>query len=156
MRKNQSPLANKEELSRAIASATTCGQILKKMGLRAAGGNFKQLKKWAELHELKLPDGNKTNDTTAARLATTVPDDMVYCENSTYTNRHSIKKRLRKIWDDWSCASCGIGEEWNGKPLTLQLEHKNGVWNDNRLENLELLCPNCHSQTDTFAGRKRQ
>ena len=50
------------------------------------------------------------------------------------------------------CVECGIGPEWNGKKLTLQLEHINGIYNDNRLENLIILCPNCHSQTETYAG----
>jgi len=52
-----------------------------------------------------------------------------------------------------TCALCPQGPEWNGKPLVLVLDHINGVNNDNRLENLRLLCPNCNSQTDTFAGR---
>ena len=51
------------------------------------------------------------------------------------------------------CALCGNEGEWCGQPLTLQLDHVNGRYDDNRLENLRWLCPNCHSQTPTFAGR---
>jgi len=51
------------------------------------------------------------------------------------------------------CAECDNVGEWRGRPLTLQLDHVNGIYNDNRLENLRWLCPNCHSQTETFAGR---
>ena len=51
------------------------------------------------------------------------------------------------------CAICGIGPVWCDQPLVLQLDHINGVNNDNRIENLCYLCPNCHSQTPTFAGR---
>ena len=48
-----------------------------------------------------------------------------------------------------SCAECGISE-WRGRPLSLELHHVNGNGHDNRLGNLQLLCPNCHSQTETF------
>lgn len=50
------------------------------------------------------------------------------------------------------CSICGLEPIWNNKKLILQIDHINGVNNDHRLENLRLLCPNCHSQTDTFAG----
>lgn len=72
---------------------------------------------------------------------------------------HFRLKTGHKAWliDDGhlteECADCGIGPEWNGKPLTLQLDHINGDSRDHRVENLQLLCPNCHTQTDTFAGR---
>jgi hypothetical protein len=51
------------------------------------------------------------------------------------------------------CEECGQKPVWNNKPLVLQLDHINGNNNDNRIENLRILCPHCHTQTDTFAGR---
>jgi DNA-binding CsgD family transcriptional regulator len=71
----------------------------------------------------------------------------------TYRGRDYLKLRLlRAGLKSRSCECCGIAD-WRGEPITLALHHVNGVRNDNRLENLQLLCPNCHSQTDTFAGR---
>jgi 5-methylcytosine-specific restriction endonuclease McrA len=67
--------------------------------------------------------------------------------------RHHLKRRLLQAGLLESvCRHCGL-ERWQDMPLALQLHHLNGDRHDNRLENLALLCPNCHSQTDTWAGR---
>lgn len=68
-------------------------------------------------------------------------------------HRGTVKRALlRERLKDDRCELCGISE-WQGKPLSLALHHVNGDGRDNRLENLQLLCPNCHSQTENFAGR---
>ena len=69
------------------------------------------------------------------------------------TSRAHLRWRLLKdgVFDS-VCAVCGI-ISWQDKPLSLHLHHINGVKNDNRLENLQMLCPNCHSQTDSYSGR---
>ena len=67
--------------------------------------------------------------------------------------RYNLKNRLlAAALKDGSCEDCGI-TEWRGRPLSMALHHVNGDGHDNRLENLRLLCPNCHSQTENFAGR---
>ena len=69
------------------------------------------------------------------------------------TSRSHLKKRLlRTGLKENRCERCGI-EEWQGKPLNMHLHHVNGDGLDNRLENLEMLCGNCHSQTDNYGGR---
>jgi DNA-binding CsgD family transcriptional regulator len=71
----------------------------------------------------------------------------------TYRGRNNLKLRLIKEGlKESRCEQCGL-TVWNGAPLSLALHHINGDRLDNRLVNLELLCPNCHSQTDTYSGR---
>lgn len=84
------------------------------------------------------------------------PDAEVFCENSTFLSNFRLKIRfLEATGIPNECVFCGLGPVWNGAPLTLQLDHINGINTDHRLENLRLLCPNCHSQTPTYAGKRR-
>jgi predicted DNA-binding protein YlxM (UPF0122 family) len=70
-------------------------------------------------------------------------------------NRHHVKTRLMLAGlKEARCEGCGLAD-WNGQPLALELHHINGDGLDNRLENLAILCPNCHSQTDTWGGRAK-
>ena len=77
-------------------------------------------------------------------------------ENSTYQNTTKLKERIiREGIIPYECALCGNKGEWNGKKLVLQLDHINGKHFDHRKENLRFLCPNCHSQTETFSGKNK-
>ena len=80
------------------------------------------------------------------------PLEIIFCENSTYTAPLRIRV-LKEALIINKCSICNLDGYWNDKPITLQLDHINGIGNDNRLENLRFLCPNCHSQTNTFSGR---
>ena len=68
-----------------------------------------------------------------------------------------LSKRIRKEKKmEYRCSGCGVEDEYNGKPLTLELDHINGIRYDHRLENLRFLCPNCHSQTGTYRSKNRK
>jgi hypothetical protein len=104
---------------------------------------------------LTLPQYDWQSQATKVKAGLTnrISNAEIFVKDSTYENRKNLKKRLFEMGVPNICDECGQEPFWNGKPLTLTLEHKNGVWNDNRLENLQILCGYCHSQTDTFAGR---
>lgn len=80
-----------------------------------------------------------------------IPLDTLLVSGRKQTCRKALKLRLVKILAQ-ECAECGISE-WRDKLLSLHLDHINGDKHDNRLGNLRLLCPNCHSQTETYGGR---
>ena len=83
-------------------------------------------------------------------------NEEVFVENSSYP-RHRLKERiLKQNLIEYKCACCLIGPDWNGKPMPLILDHKNGINNDNRLQNLRFVCSNCDSQLPTYKSRNKR
>lgn len=87
-------------------------------------------------------------------MATRMALSEILIKESTYANTHRLKLRLFEegIFEE-RCSECGCGNMWNNIPLSLQLDHIDGDNTNNEIENLRILCPNCHSQTKTYAGR---
>ena len=97
----------------------------------------------------------KTNDSLArGRQKRRLTDDEVFVENSPVYQGKALTPRLLALGWPYACAWCGISQ-WRGNALVLHVDHANGIPNDNRLINLRLLCPNCHSQTETYSNRRR-
>ena len=88
-----------------------------------------------------------------AKKNLTKPDEEVFCEGATIARHHVKKKILQRNLIEHECQVCGIGPEWNDMPMTLILDHINGINNDNRLENLRFVCSNCDSQLPTYKSR---
>ena len=107
------------------------------------------------LKKLGFYDGFKKKSfayNKAANKENLITDILV--EDSSYMNRSSLKRKIiRHNAIEYKCDICGNEGVWLNKKITLQLDHINGVNNDNRVENLRFLCPNCHSQTETYTGK---
>lgn len=152
----KSVLANKVKVSKAIEQSSCVKDCLEYLGLRAAGGNYKQFESWCHRHGLTPPTQDKSTRMLAYHRWNMIPLSEVLVKNSSYS-RGSLKRRLvsegvlKEV-----CTICGLSSQWHGNRLSLQLDHINGVYNDNRIENLRMLCPNCHSQTENFSGKKRR
>ena len=83
-------------------------------------------------------------------------EELLTNERKISYSSHGLKKRLiAEGLKQHKCECCGI-TEWNGQPAPIELDHINGNHHDNRLENLRILCPNCHAQTDTYRGKNKK
>ena len=83
-----------------------------------------------------------------------IADNKILESEYTTLSYERLKKRV-VLEQNHKCNHCGI-DEWNGKTIALELEHKDGNHSNNRRDNLEAICPNCHSQTETWRGRNKQ
>ena len=141
------------ELPDIVKSSTSIRQVLQKLGLKPAGGNYVQVRK--AIKELNLDTSHFLGQgaNKGRRFGPKRPLSA-YLENGIPIKSHALRLRLLKenVFSH-QCNCCGI-TEWNGLPTPLELEHKDGNHHNNSLDNLELLCPNCHAQTDTYRGKK--
>lgn len=139
-----------EAFIKAVAESTCMAEVLRTLGLKTF--NYKSL--YARIQRLNLNTShwnpNKNTFKPGHQAFNKKSVDEMLIEYNPNARNHVIRQRL--IADGrWTyiCTDCGISE-WRGKPITLQVDHINGVNTDYRFENLRLLCPNCHSQTPTF------
>lgn len=149
----------KDEFKDLFDLANSTGELLTLCGLSNKGGNYKTLKnrlveEGHDITHLQSKGYQKSKSKLVPHYSAALSEVLV--ENSEYSRFHLKRRLIEEGYLSEICAECGVGNLWNDKPLVLALDHINGISNDNRIDNLRLLCPNCHSQTATFAGRRKK
>ena len=141
-----------EQFIQIIKQSSSCAEAMRTMGYNCTTGNsYTAVKR--RIAELNLDVSHWADNTKNAHVANKIPQDKYFAINTPHSGGHTRKRLLKDGLMEYKCSLCGNTGEWNGQPLVLQVDHINGDHNDNRLENLRFLCPNCHSQTETFAGK---
>ena len=142
-----------EQLKQAIKASVSYRQTLIKLSVVPAGGNYATLKKAIKYFNLDITHflGHRSN------LGRKFPGKgrplEDYLNNKFFIGSYKLKNRLLKAGLlEPVCAKCGL-TMWLGSPIPLELDHINGIRDDNSITNLRLLCPNCHALTDTYRGK---
>lgn len=131
-----------EDVFEAVKECKSIAGVLKKLGLRLAGGNYNTIKNYLQKFNLNTEHWKGQGWNKDDRLK-----DWEDYKRIGRLKPHLIKERGHK------CEKCQL-TDWMGKPIPLELHHKDGNVTNNNLENLELICCNCHSQTDTWRKQK--
>lgn len=148
----------KEEFENAVKKSFSIAQTLKLLGLRVGGANYKMVKRLILEYNLETKhwtgQGHLKGKTHSWAPKRSLKDVLI--KKSDYLTSSHLKERLFKEGvKKEKCETCGI-ENWCDLPISFSLHHINGIVNDNRIENLMILCPNCHSQTNNFAGKGKK
>ncbi len=139
-----------EEIKIFLTESSSFWDFCKKLGYtNKSGTTYDIVRKELDARGIKLPIFNRGGKSTKKKTYS-----EIFCEHSSYDRKDLKKRILKENILNYECLNCGISE-WLGQPISLQIDHINGINNDNRIENLRFLCPNCHSQTDTWGNKKR-
>ncbi|MFZ4236022.1 HNH endonuclease [Streptomyces murinus] len=145
-------------LEPVVAASVSVNEVVRRLGLDSVGGHqaniARRIKAYGldTTHFTPVVRTERMRDNQRRRTA-----EEILVEN---TSEHAARvpgRRLKRAMIETGveerCARCGTDPVWRGRPLPLEVDHIDGDWRDNRIENLRFLCPNCHSVTDNYRGR---
>ena len=136
------PRDTEQEVRNAVAAARSLSEALRTLGLRPAGGNHRTLHKLIAKYGISTDHMDPRWALRRAPRNTATPLPEVLIVDSAFHRGHLKQRLFHEGVKKRRCELCGLGDEWHGEPMSLILDHINGVPTDNRIENLRIVCPN--------------
>lgn len=141
-------------LESAVAASSNMCEVLRNLGIEVVGGHHTHISR--RIQALGIDTSHFVAPAAGGKRRRRTPQELLIEQTSPKARREQncrLKAALLELGVVDRCALCGIEATWQGCPLPLEVDHVDGNWRNNRIENLRLLCPNCHSTTDTYRGR---
>ena len=147
---------SKDEFEEAAKQSHSIAEMCRMLGLRPCGGNYRLMHNAIEQFALDTSHftGQGWNIGLKFKPFEEKPMSEILVKESTYQSFKLKRRLLKEGFKQHICECCGLSE-WQASPIPLELHHLNGDNRDNRLENLQLLCPNCHALTDSYRGKNK-
>ncbi|KQV11727.1 MULTISPECIES: HNH endonuclease signature motif containing protein [unclassified Kitasatospora] len=148
----------RELLEEAVAACHSVAGVVRHLHQRQAGGTQAHIGRRIKAFGIDTSHFTGQAHNRGQRSARRLRPDQVLVQRPADAKRlpgSRIRKALLELGHPDACQDCGTGPVWQGRPLTLEVDHINGDWSDNRPDNIRLLCPNCHATTDTYCGRNK-
>ncbi|MFJ6663383.1 HNH endonuclease [Streptomyces sp. NPDC091383] len=141
------------ELRAAVAESISIAETLRRLQHPVTGAQRALLRRWIAEEGIStahfLGQAHQRGATHSGRSKS--PEEILVEHGGGHrTPTHLLRRALREVGVPERCAECGTGSQWLGEPMTLEVDHIDGDWSDDRRENLRLLCPNCHTATSTW------
>lgn len=142
-----------DEVTQAVRNASCMSDVLKELGLVPHGSNDKTVKRIIAEHDINTSHFNIPQTMLRGKRQWTYEEVFIRNSPVPRPSLSRLVKRFKVL--PYQCSECDNGGEWNGKQLRLTVDHIDGISDNNEVTNLRYLCPNCHSQTDTFGGKNK-
>ena len=145
----------KEQLEEIVPKVLSMRALLLELGIAYTGGNFSHMKKRLEKEGISTKHFLGQRAGKGVQNTKRLTPEQILVESVERVKADKLRRALVESGVGYKCVTCGISD-WNNASITLHVDHIDGNSLDNRIENLRFLCPNCHSQTPTFSGRKNK
>lgn len=155
---NRSVKYTREILEEAVQHCVNFAEVMRYFGLKPNGGHHTHLSRRIKSLGIDTSHFTGENPQKGRPPANRLRWDQILAHKPIASNRQAPKRLRRALIESGrphKCEGCGIGPVWCDEPLTFHVDHVDGNPHDSRPHNVRFLCPNCHSQTPTWAGRRR-